>query len=85
MSQAEAKPMTGAERAKRFRERRFINATPTGVQFDRELRAVFFQSLDNETMAPLVVKILAVTRERLRKKFSKDGIDSVIAKYGERQ
>jgi hypothetical protein len=62
MSQCEARPMTGAERAKRFRERRFLNATPTDQQFDRELRETFFKSLDNEAMAPLMVKILAVTR-----------------------
>lgn len=81
MSQAEARPLTGAERAKRFRERRYMNATPTDVQFDRELRTVFFQSIENEALAPLMVKLLAVTRERLRKRFNPDGIDSVIAKY----
>ena len=81
MNQAEAKPLTGAERAKRYREKRFMAAVPTDVQFDRELRTVFFQSIDNEALAPLMVKLLAVTRERLRKRFSVDGIDSVIAKY----
>ena len=64
MSQCEAKPLTGAERAKRFRERRYLNATPTDVQFDRELREVFFKSLENDSLAPLMVKVLAVTRER---------------------
>jgi hypothetical protein len=57
--------------------RRVINATPTDVQFDRELRAVFFKSLENESLVKMMVKILAVRRERMRKRYSEDGIDSV--------
>jgi hypothetical protein len=52
MSQCEAKPLTGAERAKRFRERRYLNATPTDIQFDRELRIVLFENIANESLTP---------------------------------
>jgi hypothetical protein len=74
--------MTGAERAKRFRERRYLNATPTDIQFDRELRIVLIENIANENLTP--AKTLSLVRERLRKRFSQDGIDSVIAKYGDR-
>jgi hypothetical protein len=83
MSQAEAKPLTGAERAKRFRERRFLNATPTDLQFDRELRIVIIENIANESLTP--AKAVALVRERLSKRFSRDGINEVIAKYGDRR
>jgi hypothetical protein len=36
-------------------------------------------------LAPQIVKVLAVTRERLRKRFSEAGINSLISKYGDRR
>lgn len=83
MIQSEVKPLTGAERAKRFRARRSLNATPTDVQFDRELRIVLIEHVGNETMTP--AKAIALVRERLAKRFSMDGINQVIAKYGDRR
>jgi hypothetical protein len=74
---------TGAERAKRFRVRRFLNATPTDVQFDRELQIVIIENITNESLTP--AKAVVLVRERLAKRFSFDGINEVIAKCGDRR
>lgn len=75
--------MTGAERARKFREKRYMAAVPTNAQFDRELRLVVIENVANESMTP--AKALVLVRERLSKRFSVDGINSVIAAYGERR
>jgi hypothetical protein len=74
--------MTGAERARKWRERRSVEAVPTNAQFDRELRLVVIENVANESMTP--AKALVLVRERLARRFSRDGIDSVIAAYGDR-
>ena len=56
-----------------FRERRFLNATPTDVQFDRELRIVIIENITNESLTP--AKAVVLVRERLAKRFSLDGIN----------
>ena len=71
--------MTGAERAKRFRERLRDNAVPSTPQFDRELRRIVIRHVADETMT--LAKAVSMTRERLTKRFSRDGIDEVIAKF----
>jgi hypothetical protein len=75
-------PMTGAQRARKWRERRSVEAVPTNAQFDRELRLVVIENVANEAMTP--AKALVLVRERLSKRFSRDGIDSAIAAYGDR-
>jgi hypothetical protein len=81
--ETEARPMTGAERARKWRERRSSAAIPTNAQFDRELLIVVIENVANETMTP--AKALVLVRERLAKRFSREGIDSVIAAYGDRR
>ncbi|EIG62805.1 hypothetical protein [Bradyrhizobium sp. WSM1253] len=74
--------MTGGERARRFREKRSVVAAPTNAQFDRELRLVVIEHVANESMTP--AKALVLVRERLAKRFSVEGINRVIAAYGDR-
>ncbi len=79
---SQKQPMTGAQRAKKWREKRFMSAVPTNAQFDRELRLVIIEHVANESMTP--AKALVLVRERLAKRFSVDGINQVIAAYGDR-
>jgi hypothetical protein len=79
MTDEPKRALTGAERGKRWRERLSARSVPTDVQFDRELRIVVITHVADETMT--LAKAVGLTRERLRRRFSGDGIDSVIAKY----
>jgi hypothetical protein len=75
--------MIGAERARKFREKRSTSAVPTNAQFDRELRLVVIEHLSNVSMT--LAKALRLVRERLAKRFSVEGINQVIAAYGDRR
>lgn len=78
------RPMTGPERAKRYREKRAASRTPTDVQFDRELRIVVIENVANPAMTP--ARTVGLVRERLvRRGFSADGIDAIILRYGDRR
>jgi hypothetical protein len=73
---------TSTERGRRWRERLHMQAVPTDVQFDRELRIVVIAHAADPTMT--LAKAVALVRERLSRRFSVDGINEVIAKYGDR-
>ncbi|WP_156526980.1 hypothetical protein [Bradyrhizobium sp.] len=44
--------MTGAERTRKFSEKRYVAAAPINAQFDRELRLVIIHHVSNDSVTP---------------------------------
>lgn len=53
-------------------------SAPSPAQFDRMLRVVVIENAGNDSLTP--ARALALTRDRLAKRFSVDGINTVIAR-----
>lgn len=71
-------PSSGAERIRRMRQRLRDQSAPSPAQFGRMLRVVVIENAGNDNLTP--ARALALTRDRLARRFSVDGINTVIAR-----